>query len=558
MWRTLLAALALATSASLVTAQTGRPDSPAQPTTELPADAPSALREAERDLELAREACDRKDRAACGDHLERALRLLSPSPPVAPEVAREMDALRNGAVERMCELIRHYPSDLPGRDERLALADRVMAAHPSGPRAFQVADDLAYTYEVVGRLDKAGEWKLRAVDAIRQPRDSGGHVDLLQDAMYLFLRAKQYPRALEILGRLRQVVTDKPDDFVQPYADQVLARWEADIRRRQAGRPLTSGRQIAVTVNDVPLVMDPAPKLVDGTVVAPVRAVAETFDASVYWNPHDAKVSLWRPERWTVHDPEPMHGGSTSPYDLITVGAVATLRAALSDRQLNSLDSRLPRSEPVLARFEITDGFDRSFDTPFADGSLSMGFAIRAILYWVYFEPNEPVPRGAAREVVHRTADGKLIGTSHLGPWPAKVRIETVEYVLTPKDVGERRQIAAGSEVIMGAAGWEIDEKHTKVLSTNTVEVGEANSEVAVFDLSLEKVRPISPGFPRSRVTPHQEPGDLAALEQQMRQHLEKSMAEANELEDTLVGRWLTDLDAGYSYSFRDGLQKIR
>jgi tetratricopeptide (TPR) repeat protein len=460
-------------------------------------------------IELGRQALADGRAVRSGDNLERALRTPLAVAGMADDLRSAAERLRNLAVASMGAAISDL-SDLPDPEKRLELAADVMRTglHEGAGEAMrdkgaqEAAGELAERFWFLRRFREAAEWSAIHAEMISPSSRLGmaNHLRYLEDALEWAVQAKDYQTALGLVDRLEQLTEDYPDEFAQPYADRYLQRRRAAIKAEQMAGPETEKPPIELILDKTVVPVSPSPEPADGDVLVPPGVVAEYAGGTAHWDPASRTATVSPPSPWTVLPPAPREP-PLSPYDFAILGPLLCLRQALSDEQWESLNRPPDSTEPILARFEITDAHDLDLadldaakDEHGAPGR--EGFAIRALLYWAFFDADDPVPPGAARIVRQDHPDGKPAGKVwHQGAWPKELRIEAREYVVKPKDATAQPRAGGGEEIVRGASGWTIDEDMTHVLSTRTVSVGEVNHVLSLYDLSIQKVKDPSKGY---------------------------------------------------------------
>lgn len=249
-----------------------------------------------------------------------------------------------------------------------------------------------------------------------------------------------------------------------------------------------------IVVDGRPQDVTPALKLQGGRMIGPIAPLARALGAVVSWDP-EAKVAVVRSRSpWVSVDHEPSFG-SNPTYDLRSLGPVMAVRHSLSELQWSSLEGWKRPEDSLLVRFEIVDAFTEGAwgiprEGPLADSPTSV--SVTAVLYWASLDPEVSLPAMAMR----LTRVGGPSGQFRVvldGPRVHRVRVETVRYLLSPKDnvsSGGASPAAAGTGkadvLVMGASGWSIVQ--TTALSSYWKQMAEGDGLVPLYDPSVQRL----------------------------------------------------------------------
>lgn len=231
-------------------------------------------------------------------------------------------------------------------------------------------------------------------------------------------------------------------------------------------------------------------RLEGGHLVAPVRPLVTALGGEAYYDARQRTLEVFTPSPWfdITHT---FSFATTFPFETRAMGAILTVRHSLAEAQWASLNAT-DKSEPILARYEIIDAASRvnpPFDLPSRD---LPGFTIRAVLYWVYLDPQGP-PRASTRIFI--TPDG---GFNQDGPQITKVRAEVVDYDLLPKDAAMAPPADTWTKAeLLGGNGWTITAPTTR--SSCQIDRRGKENIIPMYDLSAAKLPEVKsvlcPGF---------------------------------------------------------------
>jgi hypothetical protein len=258
-----------------------------------------------------------------------------------------------------------------------------------------------------------------------------------------------------------------------------------------AAAPAGLPAKIAILINGMKLTAPGGWVIRGSELVGPVNPIIKALGAKATWNAQAKTFDIKSPARWPVvaHQSE---YGRNNPYSFTPLGPVMRVRHELSERQWASMRESDP-NEPVLARFEIVDAVSYSGLNGKESGPLEeevAPFKVRAVLYWVYLSPARDIGRQGFRLIRARGQDNKY-GFSQDGPRVKRVRLQTIEYYLTPKETEPVKQAGAYMEnvssaeaLIMGKTGWEV--YHVEDVSQEMLTIRERNDVAPLYDPSAQ------------------------------------------------------------------------
>jgi len=249
--------------------------------------------------------------------------------------------------------------------------------------------------------------------------------------------------------------------------------------------------KIAILINGMRLSAPGGWVMRGNELVGPVNPIVKALGAKALWNAQAGTFNIKSPARWPVvaHQSE---YGRNNPYSFTPLGPVMTVRHELSERQWASMQESDP-DEPVLARFEIVDavsysGLNGKESSPLMEEVAP--FKVRAVLYWAYLSPARDIGRQGFRLMRARGQDNKY-GFSQDGPRVKKVRLQTIEYYLTPKETEPVEQagayienVSSAEALILGKTGWEVD--HVEDVSQEMITIRERNDVAPLYDPSAQ------------------------------------------------------------------------
>jgi TolA-binding protein len=383
-------------------------------------------------------------------------------------------------------------------EEAIAVYRRAVETFPDSPEAAAAQFQIGECRRKQGRCDEAiAEYR----EVLERWPDSGmvahaeNRIEACEQGDPAQIAAQMRGRLQESIGRL-----EDPAERANVVLVDILTGYEYSeeegLRRVPLLRPDPDGM---VTLSDgTRIPVPPEPQ-------APVRGKPASVTTRM---PRERSARATRaaapcPSPWIVIDREPGFG-RVSPYDFGALGPILAVRRHLSEVQWSSLKNDDPQA-PVLARFEIVDAYSLDMDSPHdlasgLAGKGSLGFTVRAILYWAVLDPTTRVPRRATEIVRERGPSGRT-AVYQEGPQFTRVRLETVEYTVKPNDVSTPSKKGARESIIQAETGWKVDGE--KVLSSRTVVIGEVNKVLPLYDLSAQKLSKtaVGPGA-RQRVRP--------------------------------------------------------
>ncbi|MFA5383905.1 MAG: copper amine oxidase N-terminal domain-containing protein [Eubacteriales bacterium] len=215
-----------------------------------------------------------------------------------------------------------------------------------------------------------------------------------------------------------------------------------------------------------------APRIINGSIFAPVRSVAENLGAAVTWDQKENTVNITGnhgiSNDYIYSYPLQLKGGELSlgsigKYDSsFVLPVLAAINKYLAEKQLDSLSD----NKAVLIRYELLDS---AFTTGGAFWREDTAYEVGVRLYYSKFSLN--TSPGVIKLVEEKNADGITICYRPDRPSAEKSWYEDTVFIVRP--VGNTARVIEehenGSESyrkvwIQGENNWYVDESATEVL----------------------------------------------------------------------------------------------
>lgn len=216
-----------------------------------------------------------------------------------------------------------------------------------------------------------------------------------------------------------------------------------------------------------------APRIINGSIFAPVRAVAENLGAAVTWNQKENTVNITGNHgifsEYIYGYPLQLKGGEASLGAILkhdssfVLPVLAAINKYLAEKQLNSLSDN---KKTVLTKYELLES---AFTTGGAFWQEDTAYEVGVRLYYSRFAPN--TSPGVIKLYEEKNANGTTIGYRPDRPAAEKSWYE--DTVFTVRPVGNTARVIeeheSGSENyrkvwIQGENNWYVDESATEVL----------------------------------------------------------------------------------------------
>lgn len=220
-------------------------------------------------------------------------------------------------------------------------------------------------------------------------------------------------------------------------------------------------RLIRILINDIPLTTEVPPRIENGRVLVPVRAVTEALGATVDWDESNRTVLITPPSRFVRYE-GPAMGGPIDATDYAALGAVMALRRYLGDRWP---DLATQDSARVLIRYEIlylrnTSGSIAPLPLREWEREQQGDYWVRVRLYFGDFT-RSPVKPGITLWKEREELSGLRQRTlGHESPAASRYWYEEREFRVRPQGESVLRESTDGgvytAELEQGTGGWEV------------------------------------------------------------------------------------------------------